>query len=121
MGAGVLEGIRIVECTFGIAGPVATHLLAEVGADVVKVEPPRGDVTRGTATARSVGMKPCVSERAVNSAAASSWVSPAASRACRSLVGSQPGCTVSDMASLLHLASTSRASPASDLHLPVDG
>jgi crotonobetainyl-CoA:carnitine CoA-transferase CaiB-like acyl-CoA transferase len=36
---GILAGIRIVDLSEGIAGPVATMLLAEVGADVVKVEP----------------------------------------------------------------------------------
>ena len=46
---GVLAGIRVLDCTFGLAGPEATRLLAEAGADVVKVEPPRGDPTRGTA------------------------------------------------------------------------
>lgn len=40
MAAGILEGIRIVDMSTGIAGPVATMLLAEVGADVVKVEGP---------------------------------------------------------------------------------
>src|ERR1700684_1523797 len=37
---GILDGIRIIDMSTGIAGPVATMLLAEVGADVVKVEPP---------------------------------------------------------------------------------
>jgi crotonobetainyl-CoA:carnitine CoA-transferase CaiB-like acyl-CoA transferase len=37
----ILDGIRIIDLSTGIAGPVATMLLAEVGADVVKVEPPR--------------------------------------------------------------------------------
>ncbi|MET0629039.1 MAG: CoA transferase [Acidimicrobiia bacterium] len=36
---GILDGIRIIDLSTGIAGPVATMLLAEVGADVVKVEP----------------------------------------------------------------------------------
>ncbi len=39
--SGILDGIRILDMSTGIAGPVATMLLAEVGADVVKVELPR--------------------------------------------------------------------------------
>ncbi len=38
--AGILDGIRIVDLSDGIAGPVSTLLLAEAGADVVAVEPP---------------------------------------------------------------------------------
>jgi crotonobetainyl-CoA:carnitine CoA-transferase CaiB-like acyl-CoA transferase len=40
MPEGILDGVRIVDMTTGIAGPVATMLLAEVGADVVKIEGP---------------------------------------------------------------------------------
>jgi crotonobetainyl-CoA:carnitine CoA-transferase CaiB-like acyl-CoA transferase len=42
----ILAGIRIVDCTRNIAGPVATMLAAEMGADVIKVEPPGGDEMR---------------------------------------------------------------------------
>ncbi len=44
--AGALDGIRILDLTHGIAGPLGVLLLAEQGADVVKVEPPGGSVTR---------------------------------------------------------------------------
>lgn len=43
------DGIRVVELTEGIAGPVAAMFLADFGADVIKVEPPEGDHTRETA------------------------------------------------------------------------
>ena len=42
----ILNGIRILDCTRNIAGPVATMLAAEMGADVIKVEPPGGDEMR---------------------------------------------------------------------------
>ena len=44
--AGALEGLRILDLTTGIAGPVGVMFLAEQGADVVKVEPPGGDPLR---------------------------------------------------------------------------
>lgn len=46
--AGALEGIRVLELSRHLAGPFAAMTLADLGADVVKVEPPgRGDDTRG--------------------------------------------------------------------------
>ena len=42
----ILRGVRILDCTRNIAGPVATMLAAEMGADVIKVEPPGGDEMR---------------------------------------------------------------------------
>jgi crotonobetainyl-CoA:carnitine CoA-transferase CaiB-like acyl-CoA transferase len=44
---GTLSGLRVIECSQGVAGPYCCKLLAEYGADVIKVEPPLvGDITR---------------------------------------------------------------------------
>jgi crotonobetainyl-CoA:carnitine CoA-transferase CaiB-like acyl-CoA transferase len=44
--AGALDGVRILDLSWGIAGPLGVMLLAEQGADVIKVEPPGGDPFR---------------------------------------------------------------------------
>ena len=56
--AGPLDGIRVIDLTQMISGPMATMILADQGADVIKVEPPAiGDLTRAMG-GRKRGMSP---------------------------------------------------------------
>ncbi len=44
--SGPLQGLRIIDVTHALAGPFAAMFLADMGADVIKVEPPTGEMTR---------------------------------------------------------------------------
>src|SRR5690242_435921 len=48
MGSGprLLEGLRVIDAASFIAGPVAATVMADFGADVIKIEPPGGDTYR---------------------------------------------------------------------------
>lgn len=53
---GPLAGVRVIDLTVNILGPVATQILGDMGAEVIKVEPPQGDPIRHVGPRRSTGM-----------------------------------------------------------------
>ena len=53
---GPLAGVKILELTSVVLGPWACQMLADMGADVIKIEPPRGDSNRTLGAYRNPGM-----------------------------------------------------------------
>lgn len=62
MGNGPLQGVKVVDLTAMVMGPYCTQIMADMGADVIKVEPPAGDNTRYI----SVGPAPDMSAVFIN-------------------------------------------------------
>jgi crotonobetainyl-CoA:carnitine CoA-transferase CaiB-like acyl-CoA transferase len=54
--AGPLRGVRVVDLTAMVMGPYCTQIMADMGADVIKIEPPAGDTTRYVSVGPVPGM-----------------------------------------------------------------
>lgn len=53
---GALAGIKVIDLTGVVLGPYATQILGDYGADIIKVEPPAGDIMRYAGPAKTPGM-----------------------------------------------------------------
>lgn len=86
--SGPLEGIRVVEAGIWVAGPAAAAILADWGADVIKIEPPAGDPLRGMANpARIPGINPAFEmDNRGKRAVAINLANPEGYRAARALI-----------------------------------
>lgn len=57
-GKGILDGYKIIDLSSVVLGPYCTQMLGDLGAEVIKVEVPSGDIMRHAGPMKSPGMGP---------------------------------------------------------------
>jgi crotonobetainyl-CoA:carnitine CoA-transferase CaiB-like acyl-CoA transferase len=62
----MLEGILIVDLTSVVFGPYATQILADLGAEVLKIEPPQGDQFRYSWSEHPPGFAPTIGQHTLH-------------------------------------------------------
>lgn len=86
---GPLKGVRVLDLTSVVMGPYATQILGDLGAEVIKVEPPHGDSLRGVGPWRNAGMGPLYLQNNRNkSSIVLDLKTPSGQAALQALIGS---------------------------------
>ncbi len=84
--SGPLNGVRVLDLSAMISGPLGGMILADQGADVIKIEPPAGDSTRWVATGRNGFSASFLNNNRNKRSVVLDLKSPAGKRAIQSLI-----------------------------------